>query len=513
MKNMNDVDYIIVQAGGLGSRLRPFTKNKPKPLVSVNGLPIIIKLFRQHPKSKFIIIADYKIDILKKYLKIFANVEYKIIKAKEKGSASGIKDALTYIPKNKKFFIVWCDLYLEKPINLDLFKSNSNFIGLSNTFSCRWEYRNNKFLEKNSKKHGVAGFYFLKNKNEIIDVPSGGEFCKYLKQKGITFNSFYLDGVAEIGTFKAYKKFTKKEFNTRPFNKMVIKNNKIIKEPTDKQGEEISALEKNWYKWASKQNFKFLPKIYNYSPLTMELINGDSLFKIILSREKKKDILIRIIKYIQNIHNSRFNIKNKININRNNKESILLKTKRRLDTVASLIPFIKNDFININGQKCINFYKKWEIVETLFNNFINCNDYHAIHGDITFSNIILDKKENIYFIDPRGYYGKSYIAGDPLYDWAKLYYSLNGNYDQFNAKNFDLEINKKDVNLIIKSNKWEFLSNLLIQEINVNKNKLEFYHAIIWLSLASYAWDDYDSICGAFYNGNFLMQKLYEKSF
>ena len=36
---------------------------------------------------------------------------------------------------------------------------------------------------------------------------------------------------------------------------------------------------------------------------------------------------------------------------------------------------------------------------------------------------------------------------------------------------------------------------------NINKNKIKLLHAIIWLSLTSYAWEDYDSICGAFYNG------------
>ena len=32
---------MIIMAGGIGKRLRPFTKNIPKPLLPVNGKPII----------------------------------------------------------------------------------------------------------------------------------------------------------------------------------------------------------------------------------------------------------------------------------------------------------------------------------------------------------------------------------------------------------------------------------------------------------------------------------------
>ena len=52
-------DYIIVQAGGKGTRLGHLTANRPKALVPIGNLPMIFYLFRQFPNSKFIIIADY----------------------------------------------------------------------------------------------------------------------------------------------------------------------------------------------------------------------------------------------------------------------------------------------------------------------------------------------------------------------------------------------------------------------------------------------------------------------
>ena len=74
-----NIDYVIVQAGGKGSRMEALTRNKPKALVPVNNLPMIFHLFRKFQNKKFVIIGDYKYDVLEKYLKEFADVEYKTV--------------------------------------------------------------------------------------------------------------------------------------------------------------------------------------------------------------------------------------------------------------------------------------------------------------------------------------------------------------------------------------------------------------------------------------------------
>lgn len=52
-----------------------------------------------------------------------------------------------------------------------------------------------------------------------------------------------------------------------------------------------------------------------------------------------------------------------------------------------------------------------------------------IHGDPVFSNVLIDSQNHITFIDMRGTIGADLtIAGDPVYDLAKVYQSLSG-YD------------------------------------------------------------------------------------
>jgi hypothetical protein len=111
------------------------------------------------------------------------------------------------------------------------------------------------------------------------------------------------------------------------------------------------------------------------------------------------------------------------------------------------------------------------------------------------------------FIDPRGYFGHAELYGDPNYDWAKLYYSIAGNYDRFNLKDFRLTIGAGSVELAIKSNGWENMEQDFFALTGAEEKAIKLLHAIIWLSLTTYAWQDYDSVCGAFYNGLYYLEE------
>ena len=49
-----DVNYIIVQAGGKGTRMEYLTANKPKALVPINNLPMLFHLFKKYPEKNTI---------------------------------------------------------------------------------------------------------------------------------------------------------------------------------------------------------------------------------------------------------------------------------------------------------------------------------------------------------------------------------------------------------------------------------------------------------------------------
>ena len=62
---------VFILAGGIGSRLEPFTKVLPKPLVPLGDIPIIemiMSKFHNYGFSNFIVSVNYKADMIKLYL-------------------------------------------------------------------------------------------------------------------------------------------------------------------------------------------------------------------------------------------------------------------------------------------------------------------------------------------------------------------------------------------------------------------------------------------------------------
>lgn len=501
---MKDYEYIIVQAGGEGTRLEQLTKNKPKAIVSIDNLPMLFYLFKKYPKSNFIIIADYKKDVLDAYLETFATVQYITVGTDgNKGTCSGIRNALACVPDKNRFMLVWSDLVLDNNLAFTLSCNEpTNIIGLSDTFSCRWKYFRKKFSEEKSDKCGVAGLFIFYDKNVLQNVPLSGEFVRWLQLQNIDFCPVYLGNTKEYGTLDNFKKHAGR---CRPFNKITVSKNLLKKEGINDQGKNLAVREKAWYKHIERYEDVAIPKIHQYDPLIMDKIDGKNVFEYNLSIDEKKDILKNIVDNLNVLHEHEKSFPDRLSI----MNAYYGKTMERLDKVRNLIPHNNDEYITINGKKCHNVYffrdelkKKMETIE--------CNNFNLIHGDCTFSNIILDDKKQLYFIDPRGYFGYTELHGDPMYDWAKLYYSVVGNYDQFNIGKFKLNIDD-EVELTINSNGWDSLEkyffNLLPDNFDVETLKL--IHAVIWLSLTTYAWDDYDSVTGAFYNGIYYLEEVF----
>lgn len=487
---------IIIQAGGKGTRLESLTTNKPKAIVTINNLPIIFHLFKKFPDANYKIIADYKADVLKKYLDAYSNVKFEIIEPEFEGTASGIKKSVKDFG-DEPFMIIWSDLILSDDFKVP--PLDKNYIGISKDFQCRWSYINKEFIKQPSKEHGIAGLFIFKNKNEIANIPESGGFVSWLKTQNIEFETLGLEGTREIGTIIDYDSHLDNTPKCRPFNKMEFKEDFVIKRPITKQGEELAVKEQDWYKFIEKYDFDSIPKVYEYNPLKLERIKGKNIFEYDkFTFPEKKSILSEIISDVKKLHQLEKPIKANID---DCLENYIIKTFERLNKVIDLVPFAKNEYITINGKDYKNvFFVKKELEKKVRS--ILPEEFTIIHGDITFSNIMLKPEINKpVMIDPRGYFGKTKIYGDPNYDWAKLYYSIVGNYDQFNIRNFSLEIKERSANLKIKSNGWEELKDFFISESKVNEEEIKILHAIIWLSLTTYAWEDYDSICGAFYKG------------
>ena len=67
---------VVIMAGGRGMRLRPLTKNIPKPMLKVGNKPIlqtIVEKFKESGYENFVICVNYKSKIIKNYFGVKIN--------------------------------------------------------------------------------------------------------------------------------------------------------------------------------------------------------------------------------------------------------------------------------------------------------------------------------------------------------------------------------------------------------------------------------------------------------
>ncbi len=109
------INRVVLMVGGLGTRLRPLTKNTPKPMLKVGNKPIletIILNFKRYGFVNFTLCVSYKAKMIEEYFKdgsaFGVNIEY-VHEDKRMGTAG----ALSLIEKDKlkePFFVMNGDL-------------------------------------------------------------------------------------------------------------------------------------------------------------------------------------------------------------------------------------------------------------------------------------------------------------------------------------------------------------------------------------------------------------------
>lgn len=483
--------------------MEQLTRNKPKALIPVNNLPMLFHLFRKYPEKEFIIIGDYKFDVLQRYLAAFADVDYRLVCGTGyTGTCAGLKEAIGLVPHGKPFLLIWSDLVL--PEDFSFPEETGSYIGVAKDFPCRWKFENGEFKEERSETFGVAGLFVFQDKSLFSQVPESGEFVRWLSGQSFEKKELELYRTKEYGLISEYRKMEVQR--CRPFNRIRIENGVVTKEAIDEQGRKLAVREYAWYQKVMDQDFAQIPHIYSLMPLKMEQISGENVYVYTqLSHQEKAGILSQIITCLKQVQSLERVPSDKASY----EEAYIGKTFNRLEKIWDLVPFAREKTVTVNGKVCRNvLYHRRELEELVARYFPP--EFKLIHGDCTFSNTMLKQDLTPVLIDPRGYFGTTEFFGDPSYDWAKLYYSVVGNYDQFNLKRFTLDIGESAVQLNIESAHWEDMEpeffELLKDEVTPEQIKL--FHAIIWLSLTTYAWEDYDSICGAFYNGLYYLEDV-----
>ena len=101
---------VVILCGGLGTRIGLETKFKPKPMILINGKPILWHLmtyYKNQGFNDFILAAGYKNKIIKKYFKKNKEFKTKVINTGlNTGTAGRIMKVKKYLNKKNDYFLM-----------------------------------------------------------------------------------------------------------------------------------------------------------------------------------------------------------------------------------------------------------------------------------------------------------------------------------------------------------------------------------------------------------------------
>ena len=498
---------VIVQAGGRGSRLRHHTWNKPKCLVSVHGKPLLYHLFDKFPDARFIIIGDYLYEQLQNYLEVDPPAaKYELIHTDQKGTCSGIDMALAMIPADEPVLLTWSDLIIN---DLAEFPEHTNkpIVYLTDAFTCRWSMQPDGLAEVPSETNGVPGIFYFAERQQFPTPPHSGEFVKWFSQNITDFNTVPANALEELGDFGTIEDNNSKLGFCRFFNKVDIRESVVVKEAIDLDYAHLIAQEIVWYKAAEDLGFGRIPVVNKHAEqLTMSRIQGNHVWDIEnLTEREQRSILSDIIYTLQDLHDRG----RESSVDSEVRNVYINKTQTRVSSVSRIIPGFDRESFTVNGVKCINyFHNKYTYMWDEINEALQPTWFTPIHGDPTFSNTIIDHNLKAWFIDPRGYFDKPGIYGDPVYDFAKVYYSAVGGYDSFNRRKFKLHIDNDTCEIIMAPPATANVAQQVFEELLPEQMaSIELLHGLIWLALSGYAKDDIDSVIGSFYLGLYWLNR------
>ena len=494
---MNDFSVVIV-AGGENTRFNEMSIF-PKILLPTLEYPSILsydcKLFSDH--DIYLIINDRYYDMVRQYVDKTKLKITKIIKTNNHdGSANTIKSVISELPE--KCLFVWSDLILDQDCRDSIYQTiedywsmdyckNINFI-----FTYNGEYRfkvtENIVLNSINKQGNVPGIYYTNHLGLLLRTQYNYYKPDYdlieIFKDNLNVERIGIECQGNITEFRdldVYKEYYKNEelkTQTRFFNTMEVNDGKLTKTCINENYNKLIDREIDWYEECTKLGYENIPKVYkldkeNHS-FTIEYLKGYcNIYEFI--KDSSQDDFDRFmdtyLKAVEDLHKLSSRVIDRDIAEKNCWVEFYDKVIKRCDSISAILYDYDSINLSILLSKALT-----NIIELLGDDITT---YCFGHGDLNGSNVMYNQKKNdIKFIDPRGYFGHSFLCIPPCYDYAKIMYCLSG-YDNFNNGRYKFTKDWYDEPKQLKE--YDFGKNHRLYLIIVG---------ITWIALAEYISQD-----------------------
>jgi D-arabinose 5-phosphate isomerase GutQ len=498
---LKPVNTVVISACGKGSRLMPLTTNIPKFLVNIDNFNILTHtiMYWKDYTEHFTIVVQEKYNKITSFYLDKLNVRYSIcnLEIQDQENAYTLYNALKNTGISDKLIITWCDIFPSSPLTSDAFKGTTIFThGNQSRYMCT-----ENGLSKKEGGNVIGIYYFHRYKSMMYDNEKQ-DICDVIPKYYPEFRPYEVPIIQDVGDMDklvTYQLSLANTYKTRYFNRVSpISSTHIKKEAISEEGIALIKREMKYYSVIEEFNLPF-PRVHsiNNESFIMERCSG-TLAKLLDPSMFIKPLLISL----QSIHSS---MSRSVSRRQFENDLIIEFKSKIIDRISRVRPLIEHfgNITHVNGVKlCLDISG---IVDKLFQQILEHStdtNYVILHGDPNFSNIFIDSS-GIKFIDPRGYYGSSFLFGYRYYDYSKVLYALSG-YDIFNdAVNFHLDITDGNITLDTPIEKLETYKTYFTAEgidWDICKSMCIFH----WLGLTDYISNDIHKAVGAYYTGLFL---------
>lgn len=539
---------LLILAAGQGSRCKMFTFDGtlPKCLLSAGDktvLESIIDAYKGIVDNVYIACQTVHAEHIRSLLSFRKCENFHVVAYELQETAmQSVSKAFSLIPDYEQadWFINWSDVIPPKMsiknVAAMIYADNNyvhrNLAYMSDTAAT-------KVVDTGNQRGNVPGIFYCKGitvQNVLATADAAivdyKDFDKSLAACEQHTHIMYLDDVVDTGDYIKYTKFmlSKQSDNVcRYFNKLEVEKDKVIKSPATEKGVQLHNVELAYYRKYASQTKSFA-KLLSYDTanqaMHLERIKGSTCQTFIDSKptESKLNAVNKLIAKFKEAAADIYAlpIADKDLPTEEQKQAALIEElstmmEKRVRPVASMIQSVceQHDIVSIEHMPITkSFDKLKQMVDAWLSDAIANNKFtwSIVHGDPNTANCMLDKKGNVRFVDPRGYFGNIPLLGYGIqeYDLAKFAYGFSG-YVRFNNAPFiAIGIDDGNVETFIGPKELENITDVSIFDMNV-PDDIKVLVGIIWVKLAAYIINDPMKSVLAYLYGNAILTKLLAK--
>eukprot|EP01112_Ceratiomyxa_fruticulosa_P013494 TRINITY_DN379_c0_g1_i12.p1 TRINITY_DN379_c0_g1~~TRINITY_DN379_c0_g1_i12.p1 ORF type:complete len:956 (+),score=193.72 TRINITY_DN379_c0_g1_i12:331-3198(+) len=504
--NVGSIDHVFVIAAGLGSRMYPLTKYVPKVLLTLwNHVFVerLVKYWSQYCKNIHIVVTGIYADLVRYYAPNCDVVGFDLTT----GTADTIAKVVPRACFGQDVLFTWGDVLPADELDLSKFTSN---LCITWGNECRYKVENKKLVNDKDSKGNVVGIYYIKNYKGVQSYNVGQDIADVFADNFGEVLEYPIKELIDIGDLPKYRATTMSknsfsEFKVRFFNQITVtQSGSLLKQATNDQGKSIISKEAHWYQTVGGK-YPHIPKVFQYleGGFEMERLPATPLYKDFptMDRATKAKTVLSILDSLEVLHNS---IEKRAVDPEVRKRDISIECFDKIKSrVKDVLPVIQHfsPISRVNGVSIVGL--KLEEVLSHCLRVVEKNtstQYTVIHGDCQFSNTLYNPENGeIFFVDPRGYFGETLVYGLPEYDFAKVLYALSG-YDAFNnSEEFHIKNYKDgDIDFDIQSEPLEWIGTLSNKLMSPATLALL---VVVWIGLAQYSKDNVSKCVCSYYHG------------